>query len=108
MNNTQLPFLDVMVIKNNTTIATNIYYKSTNTHQYLNFKSSSPTHIKHISFCPARKICNIVDDINTIKTRLIELKRNSAQAKLPSPTYRKQHKHAKELTVEELRTTQER
>ena len=53
----QLPFLDVMVIKSNTSISTDIYFKSTDSKQYLNFKSRHPKHTKvNIPFSLAREI----------------------------------------------------
>ena len=41
-NNNQLAFLDVLLIRNNTTIKTTVYRKSTNSDIYLNWKSFSP------------------------------------------------------------------
>ena len=41
-NNNQLAFLDVLLIRNNTTIKTTVYRKSTNIDIYLNWKSFSP------------------------------------------------------------------
>ena len=40
--NNQLAFLDVLLIRNNTTIKTTVYRKSTNSDIYLNWKSFSP------------------------------------------------------------------
>ena len=38
----KLPFLNIMVIKCGTSIITDIYFKSTDSKQYLNFNSSHP------------------------------------------------------------------
>ena len=41
----KLNFLDIMVIKNeHGKIVTDIYYKETNNHKYLNYNSHHPTH----------------------------------------------------------------
>ena len=41
-----IAFLDVKVIKQGTKIETDLYYKSTDTHQYLQFNSCHPRHTK--------------------------------------------------------------
>lgn len=70
----KLPFLDVMVIKNGTSIITDIYFKTTDSKQYLNFKSCHPKSTKtNIPYSLARRICTIVSDLNILKTRLQEL-----------------------------------
>ena len=45
-NSHSISFLDILIIKDNTNIETDIYYKKTNNHLYLNFKSFHPRHIK--------------------------------------------------------------
>ena len=42
----ELPFLDVLVKKRNTRITTDIYYKVTDTHQFLHFGSCHPHQTK--------------------------------------------------------------
>jgi len=70
----QMPFLDIMVIKNGTKIVTDIYFKSTDSKQYLTFKSCHPKHTKaNVPFSLARRVCTIVSDRNVLKSRLIEL-----------------------------------
>lgn len=74
-NSTEIPFLDVLVKKKNDKISTDIFYKSTDTHQYLHFGSSHPRHIKRaIPYNLARRICTIVSDEETRNQRLNELK----------------------------------
>lgn len=74
-NSTEIPFLDVLVKKENDKISTDIFYKSTDTHQYLHFGSSHPRHIKRaIPYNLARRICTIVSDEETRNQRLNELK----------------------------------
>ena len=63
-SDTQLPFLGNQ-------ITTDIYYKSTDTHQYLNFHSCHPSHTKrNIPYCMARRICAIVSDNHIRDLRL--------------------------------------
>ena len=80
----QLPFLDVMVIRINTSISTDIYFKSTDSKQYLNFRSCHPTHTKvNIPFSLARRICTIVSDISVRNVRLKELASSLVDRKYP-------------------------
>lgn len=68
-SDTQLPFLDILILKSGR------HYKSTDTHQYLNCHSCHPSHTKRkIPYCMARRICAIVSDHNIREVRLKELK----------------------------------
>lgn len=71
---TKLPFLDILILKHGTDIITDIYYKNTDTHQYLTFDSCHPSHTKrNIPFNIARRICTIVSDKSIREERLSEL-----------------------------------
>ena len=48
-DNTNLPFSDIMVINNNCKIETDIYFKKTDSKQYLHYTSCHTRHIKNIS-----------------------------------------------------------
>ena len=69
-------FLDIEVIlddENN--ISTDIYYKPTNSHDYLNYKSDHPLHTKiNIPYNLAKRIICFVTDPDRVKYRLHELK----------------------------------
>ena len=71
----ELPFLDVMIRKENTHLTTDIYYKPTDLFQYLPYTSSHPRHTKNnISYSLARRICMIIKNQDTRKQRLHNLK----------------------------------
>lgn len=71
---TSVPFFDVKVIKHEINILTDIFYKPTETQQYLNFKSCHPTHNKRsIPYNLIRRICTIVKDENAKDQRLAKL-----------------------------------
>lgn len=70
----QMPFLDILVKKDGTYISTDIFFKQTDSKQYLNFKSCHPKHTKvNIPFSLARRICTIVSDSSLLRERLIEM-----------------------------------
>ena len=80
----RLPFLDILLIKSNTKISTDIFYKETDSKQYLNFRSCHPKHTKtSIPYNLARRICTIVSDQRQRETRLSELRNSLQKAKLP-------------------------
>ena len=62
----KLPFLDILLLKNNSTILTDIYSKETDSKQYLNFHSCHPKHTKtSIPYNLARRhICTIVSQLS--------------------------------------------
>lgn len=69
----QISFLDILVKKTGEKINTDIFYKPTDTHQYLHFGSCHPSHTKRsIPYNLARRICTIVSEENIRKTRLAE------------------------------------
>jgi hypothetical protein len=83
-SDTKLPFLDVLVIKEGTTLSTDIYYKPTDTHQYLHFGSCHPHHTKTaIPYNLARRLCTIVSDKTTRDIRLKELRNYLLKQKYP-------------------------
>ena len=70
----KLPFLDVMKNEDGT-ISTDIFYKTTNTHRYLDFRSCHKHHVKiNVPFKISRKLCLVVSDKDRLDHRLKELK----------------------------------
>ncbi len=102
-------FLDIKVIlKENRFVSTDIYYKETNPHKYLDFNSAHPSHIKQtIPFNLAKRIVIFVSDSDLVETRLNELenwliecnypksiiKQAFHRAKLQGPAPEKQNKN---------------
>ena len=71
----KLPFLDVMIRKDNTHLTTDIYYKPKYSFQYLPYTSSHPRHTKNnIPYNLARRIYMIVENQDIRKRRLHDLK----------------------------------
>ena len=72
-----IPFLDVMVIKNGTTITTDVYSKPTDTKNYLLFSSCHPRHVKTgVPKTLATRLVTIINDESTLNKRLEELKKD--------------------------------
>jgi ribosomal protein S27E len=84
LSDEKLPFLDVMIIKQNTCIQTDIYYKPTDSKLYLNFNSCHPKHSKtNIPFTLAKRICTVVSDKVILNKRLTELEDALLKRKYP-------------------------
>ena len=71
----QLPFLDDLVKKERFKIETDIYYKPTDSKQYLLFNSCHPKHTRtSILYSLVRRIRSIVTNEDTLQVHLNELK----------------------------------
>ena len=67
-------FLNLLIYKENGKIKTDIFYKDTDSHDYLPFNSCHPRHTKkNIPFTLSRMICSIVTDPTRRDFRLLEL-----------------------------------
>ena len=70
----KMNFLDVQLLILNDKVITDIYYKPTDTQNYVPFKSSHPKHtLKNIPYNLARRLCTIVDERSTLNKRLEQL-----------------------------------
>ena len=71
-NEREIPFLDILIKRDNTGIWTDLYHKPTDTQRYVPFPSNHPNHTKrNISFTLARRIWMIVEN-NTRKQKHLE------------------------------------
>ena len=73
----ELLFLGVMIRKDDTHLTTDIYYKPTDSFQYLPYTSSHPRHTKIYNL--ARRICMIVENQDRRKRRLYNWKQYPAE-----------------------------
>ena len=100
----ELPFLDVMIRKDNTHLTTDIYYKLMDSFQYLPSTSSHPRHIKNnIPYNLARRICLIVEDQDIRKHRLHDLKQILLRKQYPAEIIDYSVNKAFTQTTEEVR-----
>ena len=94
-----------MVKNENNIIKTDIFYKVTDTHQYLHFKSCHPRHCKlNVPYNLARRICTIVSDPTTQDTRLSELRDMLLARKYPKSIIENGIEKAKSTSMEVLRS----
>ena len=80
----QIPFLDILIKRNENGIWMDLYHKPTDTQRCLPFTSSHPNHCKrNIPFCLARRICTIAEN-NAEKLKNLEnLKSNLSKHHYP-------------------------
>ena len=72
-----IPFLDILIKRNNDEIWMDIYYKPIGTHRCLPFSSNHPKHWKKdVPFTLARRICIIVESTEAKMKHLENLKMN--------------------------------
>ena len=92
-----LNFLDIMIeLKNNLHISTDIYYKSTNSHDYLHYNSCHPiSTIHNIPFNLAKRIIVFVSNEAKVETRLSELKQWLKRCNFPEDIIDKGFHNAK-------------
>ncbi|XP_062587971.1 uncharacterized protein LOC134249655 [Saccostrea cucullata] len=102
----ELPFLDILIIKEGRKIITDLYYKKTDSHQYLVFNSCHPSHVKrNIPFNMARRVCTIVIDETRRNGRLQELKTFLLRQKYPNDLIDIAIEKAKSIPTADLRST---
>ena len=71
----EISYLNILLYKSENKIETDIFYKETDTHDYLPYSSSHPRHTKNnVPNTLARMICQIVSDLSVREKRLHELK----------------------------------
>ena len=81
----QIPFLDVLIKRNENGIWMDLYHKFTDTQRCLPFTVSHPNHCKrNIPFCLARKICTIAEN-NTENLEILKLDLSKYQNKRRIP-----------------------
>ena len=70
----KLPFLDILLCKKENKLHTDIFYQTTDTHQYLGYRSCHPKHTKNnIPYTLARRICTIIVEEDLREKRFLEL-----------------------------------
>ena len=104
----ELSFLDMMIRKDNTHLTADIYYKPTDSFQYLPYTSSHPRRTENnIPYNLARRICMIVENQDIRKRRLCDLKQILLRKQYPAEIIDYGVNKALTQTTEELRRVRE-
>ena len=99
-----VPFLDVLVPKEDDRIWVDLYTKPTDTKRYLPYGSAHPKHCKiNIPFCLARRICTIVESEQAKEMHLRELKDMMHEQKYPLEVINKGIAKARSVPQTKLR-----
>ena len=81
----ELPFLDVLIVKNGKNIQTDIFHKETDSQLYLPFTSCHPRHTKtNVPFTLAKRYKTIISENTTLNYRMDELKINLLKQNYPN------------------------
>ena len=103
-----LAFVDIFIKRKGSSIITDIYYKPTDTKQYLDYNSCHPRHIRrNVPFNLARRICTIVEDESLRHKRLEELKVCLTKRHYPLAVIEYGIEKAKDIDITILRTPHE-
>ena len=105
MNDNEISFLNVLVYKGENRLLCDVFYKETDTREYLPFDSCHVRHCKiNIPYNLCRTVCTIVEDKDILQKRLDELKLSLIKAKYPIDIINSAITKAKNVPQEELRT----
>ena len=103
-NPTRNTFLQILLLVKGNRITTDIFYKPTDTFQYLPFTSCHPVHTKKdVPFNLARRICTIVEEPDTTKEQLDYLKKKFTCQNYPQQITTYGIEKAQSIPKEELR-----
>jgi hypothetical protein len=105
----EIPFLDILVKRCENEIITDIYYKDTDTKQYLHFGSCHPRATKtNIPYNLSRRICTIVTNPDLRKIRLKEMEESLIKRGYPKNLINKGVSKAQALSIEQLRAPKDK
>ena len=105
----EMNFLDINLKVKGKKIITDIYYKSTDTHNHVPFLSKHPKHtLINIPYNLARRLCTIVDERTTLEQRLNQLRDILRHQDYPEKIIENGTKKAKSIPQETLRKPTEK
>ena len=109
VSKTNIPFLDILVNKNEKTLWMDIYSKPTDAKRYVPFSSCHPKHcLTNIPFCLARRICMIVENNEQKTLKLNELKSLLTKQNYPKKLIESGIQRAENIPQNSLRKPKEK
>ena len=109
INQHQVSYLNVLVYKGDHSLLCDIFYKDTDTREYLPFSSCHVRHCRmNIPYNLCRTICTIVEDRDIMYDRLYELKTHLLKSKYPGNIINSAITKAAAIKQADLRTTKEK
>ena len=107
-NRENIPFLDILIKRDDTKIWMDLYHKPTDTQRCVEFSSCHPGHCKrNIPFSLARRIHVICENENEKKKHLLELQKNLLKQGYPKHLIFNALKRAADIPKEDLRKPKE-
>jgi len=108
-NSSRMNFLDIQLLVAQDKIITDIYFKQTDTRNYVHSKSCHPKHtLKNIPFNLARRLCTIIDERTTLEKRLEEPQGTLLHLDYPINLIKKGIEKAKNIPQQTLRSNIEK
>ena len=105
----QIPFLDILIKRNENIIWMDLYHKPTDTQLCLPFISSHPNHCKRsIPFCLARRICIIAENNAQKLNNLENLKSNLSKYHYPNSLIKQGFQKALSIPQKDLQNLKNR
>jgi hypothetical protein len=109
INDQQVSYLNVLIYKGDHKLLCDIFYKDTDTREYLPFSSCHVRHCRiNIPYNLCRTICTIVEDRDIMYDRLYELKTHLLKSKYPVNIINSAITKAAAMNQTDLRTTTEK
>lgn len=107
-NESNLNFLSLSIYKENNITKFDVHYKQTDQHNYLEFSSCHPAHVKRaVPYNLARRLCQIIDDKSVLQSRLKELTSFLIKRNYPISLVNCGVKRASDIPQNELRSVEQ-
>ena len=108
-NHQQMNFLDIKMIAEKDKIITDIYFKPTDTHNYVRLNSTDPKHaLRNIPYNLTRRLCAIADERETLEMRMNKLQETLIHLGCPLTLIKNGLEKAKGIPLEQLTTLKEK
>ena len=109
VNDEKISYLNLLIYKGESSLLCDIFYKDTDTREYLPFTSCHLHHVKiNIPYNLCRNVCTIVEDRSILTERLNDLKHHLIKCRYPPDVINSAILKAKSIDQSELRTKKDK